>query len=245
MNQNNALGASFDGKHSWRDFGLVIGNSDIVGIPRPKTLLVEIPGASKRLDLSEALTGQIEYEGRELNFVLGGIGPISSWQNRLSDFLLSIHGKRIKVILDTDPEYYYIGRASVESFSRERAIGQIKLKVDCDPYKYEIASSAEPWLWDGLNFESGLIRDYRDITVSKSKQMKIEGSHIPVVPSFVVSDLTPSFASARVYSTHAGNSWPLEVGTNRFADLKILPEGDTLIFYGNYTVTIDFRGGSL
>lgn len=245
MNQNIGIGATFNGKHTWRDFGLVIGNTDIVGLPKPKMFLVEIPGTSKRLDLSESLTGRMEYEGRELTFTLGGVDLPSIWHHRLSAFLAFVHGRRVQVILDDDPAYYYIGRASVEGFARTRALGEMKLKVDCEPYKYEVISSAEPWRWDCFNFETGVIRDYADLPISGSKQMKIDGSTIPVVPSFLVSNLTATDTTPRVYSYGYRKSWTLGEGKNRFAELTIPPEGDTLIFYGSYTVTIDFRGGAL
>ena len=30
------FGAAINGKHTWKDYGLVIGNTDIVGEPSPK-----------------------------------------------------------------------------------------------------------------------------------------------------------------------------------------------------------------
>lgn len=114
MNQNIGFGATLNGKHTWKNYGLVVSNTDMVGMPKPKTLIVEIPGSSKRLDLTEALTGRCEYEGRTLSFTLGGIGKIESWAGRLRAFLDEIHGKHVKVILDSEPEYYFEGRAEVK-----------------------------------------------------------------------------------------------------------------------------------
>ena len=170
MNQNIGFGATLNGKHTWKNYGLVVSNTDVVGMPKPKTLIVEIPGSSKRLDLTEALTGRCEYEGRTLSFTLGGIGKIESWAGRLRSFLDEIHGKHVKV----------------KNFERTRALGQIELEIECDPYKWELAASDEDWLWDSFNFESGIIRDYRDVSVSSYTDLLVPGSHVPMVPTFHV-----------------------------------------------------------
>ena len=53
-------------KHSFRDFGLVLTSQEI-GLPAPKTYIVEIEGRNGSLDLSESF-GEIKYENRELKF---------------------------------------------------------------------------------------------------------------------------------------------------------------------------------
>ena len=114
--------------------------------------------------------------------------------------------------------------------------------VDADAYKYEINVSNEDWLWDVLNFETGIIRDYRGISVSGSSSKLLEGSGIPVVPAFLVSNLDESVSN---YITFNGTRYTLKEGRNRFADLIIPAGGGRLYFYGKYTVNIEFRGGSL
>ena len=47
-------------------------------------------------------------------------------------------------------------------------------------------------MWDALNFETGIIRDYRGISVSGSSSKLLEGSGIPVVPVFYVNNLDES-----------------------------------------------------
>ena len=70
----------------------------------------------------------------------------------------------------------------------------------------------------------------------------LEGSGIPVVPAFLVSNLDESVSN---YITFNGTRYTLQEGRNRFADLIIPAGGGRLYFYGKYTVNIEFRGGSL
>ena len=73
------FGATINGKHTWKDYGLVIGNTDIVSEPSPKTNYIEVPGSSIRIDLTETLTGQVEYESRQLKFSLGKMEREDLW----------------------------------------------------------------------------------------------------------------------------------------------------------------------
>ena len=195
------FGATINGKHTWKDYGLVIGNTDIVSEPSPKTNYIEVPGSSIRIDLTETLTGQVEYESRQLKFSLGKMEREDLWPVFYRTFLKAYQGKEVRVVLDQEPDVYYHGRAEVSGFSRNGRLGTFTLTIDADAYKYEINVSSEDWLWDVLNFETGIIRDYRGINVSGSSSKLLEGSGIPVVPAFLVSNLDESVSN---YITSAG-----------------------------------------
>lgn len=112
------FGATINGKHTWKDYGLVIGNTDIVSEPSPKTNYIEVPGSSIRIDLTETLTGQVEYESRQLKFSLGKMEREDLWPVFYRTFLKAYQGKEVRVVLDQEPDVYYHGRAEVSGFSR-------------------------------------------------------------------------------------------------------------------------------
>lgn len=238
------VNAKINGKDLYKDYGLVVGNNDVVGIPKPKKVIIEVPGASKVIDLSEALTGKMEYENRILNFKLGGSRKVDNWHEFLSIFLMDVHGKKVKVVLDSDPHFYYEGRAEIIGFDRTRHLGFIELSIDCSPYKYSVYSSIEDWVWDSFCFDTDVIREYMNINVLGTKNIEIPGSDIPVVPIFYV-DSKNSNTEMSVDSKRLNKSFILSNDKNRFAELEILSEGDTLTFNGTFKVSIDFRGGSL
>lgn len=241
MNQNVGFGASFNGKHTWRDYGLVVSNANVVGVPAPRTLFVDVPGAAKMLDLSEALTGRCDFEPRTLSFTLGGQSSARNWVARLSRFAAEVHGKKVKVILDQEPEYFYEGRAVVKDFDRVGTIGTIEVEVTCDPYKWEISSSGEDWLWDVFNFETGVLREYRNIEISGSFMFDIPGSEAPVAPVFNVSKSN----GLRVLSIDTGLDRELPVGRHRFPELVLNTDGLNMLFLGSGTLTIEVRGGAI
>lgn len=238
--KDEGFGATINGKHTFRDYGLVVGNNDVVGEPAVRTNYVSVPGTSKRIDLTESLTGRVEYESRILKFQFGLKLPIFKWASYMRSLLLKYHGKKVKVVLDSEPEYYFEGRAEISDYDRSRELGTFTMTVDCDPYKYDRFSSAQDWEWDIFSFETGIIRDsYKNIEVKGSHTKWIEGSFKPVVPSFIVGKTSGGNVLFK------GRNHSLREGTKRFADIVIEEEGAELKFTGSFTVTIDFRGGSL
>lgn len=242
MDKFAGYGATIDGHHTYRDLGLVIGNNDIVQPPVPKVNIIDIPGSSSRLDLTETLTGRVEYEGRSLKFEFGIRMPKGEWAGVCKNVMLLFHGKRVRVILDSEPEYYYEGRAEISGFDRVGTIGTFSMTVDAEPFKYELDDSLGNWEWDSFNFETGIIREYSGIAVDGSTSILIQGSDIPMIPVFTVT----YYSNAQdAYIRYDGKRYNLVSGRNRFSGIVIPPKGGRIYFYGKYTIAIDVKGGSL
>lgn len=232
-------GASLNGKHTLKDYGLIVGNTDIVGLPKPKTIYIDVPGSSNRIDLSSSLTGRIEYENRTLRLMLGGTGNPMRWPSKVSRVLRDLHGRTVKVILDIDPSFYYEGRCKAVNFERNQRLGQIELEIDAAPFKMDLTASDEDWLWDSFSFEEGIIREYMDIQVSGQKEYFVLGYPYPVTPVFRVEGKT---GNGSLYVARLSKTFELQNGMNRFPEIEVGEEGDAYRFYGNYTVSISLRG---
>ena len=72
-------GALIGDEHTLRDWGAIITNSDVIGMPEPNTVLLEVPGRSGRLDLSEVLTGDVTYSNREIKLELAAQTNRDRW----------------------------------------------------------------------------------------------------------------------------------------------------------------------
>ena len=116
-------------------------------------------------------------------------------------------------------------------------VSNIAMSGEVDPYKYEVASSLEDWLWDDFNFETDIIREYGNIKVSGKYELNIYGRRKRVIP--VIKCDTP------MQVTYNGVTYDLPKGKSKVFDIW-LSEGDNLLtFTGNGTVSVDYRGGSL
>ncbi|WP_368346664.1 hypothetical protein [Peptostreptococcus anaerobius] len=127
-------GVKFNGKHSYKDFGLIMQKVSI-GMPKVKTEIVDIPGADGSKDLSEALAGRPLYGNREIDIALVSPHQRHDWLQMISRLANFIHGKSIRVVFDADPDYYYKGRCSVEKFDSGEMLPDVSVKISAEPYK--------------------------------------------------------------------------------------------------------------
>lgn len=105
-------GATINTDHTLRDWGCAITNSDIISVPEPNLTVLEIPGRNGRLDLSEALTGDITYGNRTIKLELAVSVNISTWFNKCDYIFRNYHGKIVTVTFDDDLTHYYRGRSA-------------------------------------------------------------------------------------------------------------------------------------
>ena len=172
------MGATINDEHTFRDWNAAISNSDIISVPEPNTVLVDVPGRNGRLDLSEALTGDVSYSNRTIKLVLVASVNIQSWQDMCEHIFNKFHGRKVKVTFDDDPGHYYSGRASVSDPQRIRNGASLTLTVDADPFRYAkteklvIIKGSSP---SGFIENSGRMTVAAVITADAECQMVVEG----------------------------------------------------------------------
>lgn len=224
---------------TWDDWKIVAVKKPVFFEPELKSDYLDVPGRSESLDLTEVLTGYPLFENRVGTiqfFLYDDSMPALSKLNIIRNY---IHGKKHKIILNNEPEYFYIGRLTVSEShpTTEGEYAVFNLDYNLEPYKYEMTGSTEDWLWDPFNFETGVIREYGEIEITGSGTITVIGSRKPTVPKFIVSDdCTVVFNEAE---------YNLSEGTNIIPTI-VLQEGEyEFIFSGNVSVTIEMRAGIL
>ena len=235
------IGVFFDETHTYGKWGLRLLKITI-GPPEPKSVLVDIEGGDGVLDLSTALTGDVAYNTRKLELSFDAPDcDYYKWPELVSEIMDELHGRRKKIILDNDPGYYYDGLVTVENEKTNAVFTEITITAQCQPYKMERSSSLEDWLWDPFDFEDGIIREYKEISINGSLTFDIEGRRKSVVPSFTVVSSDGSGLNVKFN----GVTYNLPDGTSRVLNIVIRNGTNTLYFTGNGTVSIDYRGGRL
>ena len=234
-------GVTFGDKHSYRDWGLILKSRPVISPPSPKTLYIDIPGSDGVLDLTESLTGDVKFENRTITCEFNVIDNRKRWSNIYSEILYYLHGRQMKIMLDEDPTYYYVGRFQVNEWKSDKVTSLITIEGNVEPYKLEVCGSLDDWEWDSFNFETGIIRQWKDLTVEDSLTITVVGTRKTVVPSFIVQSNDGSGMTV----TFDGRTYNLSDGVNRVVNINIKQETQTLVFTGNGTVSIDYRGGRL
>lgn len=225
-------------RNTWDDYFMVPTTRPVVSPPDPKTNYVDINGVNGSLDLSTALTGFMLYDDRRGSWDFMVQNRKRYWATNHQKLMSELHGKRFRVILEDDRYYYYIGRLSINGWDSRKDHSYVKINYVLQPYKYELQSSISPWLWDPFNFETGIIRDYRNLAVNGTLVLEVPGSSRPYAPTFQAT-------AAMTVTTSGGTEYELLAGENVFGDLMIGPAGETLTFSGNGTVSVVYQGAWL
>lgn len=234
-------GVTFGNRHSFRDWQLLLSRRPEISPPSPKTNYIDIPGGDGCLDLTESLTGDVQYRTRAIKFTFVTVRPRRQWTDLYSDIQDCIHGQRMKIILDEAPDYYYAGRVTVNRWESSEKYSTIVVDAEADPYRYERFSSLEDWEWDSFNFETGIIREYGNLTVDGELDVVIPGRRKKVIPSFTVS----SESGDGLEVGFEGSTYSLPDGASRVLNIAMKEGSSRLHFAGRGTVSIDYRGGRL
>lgn len=229
--------------HSYDDWGLYVTNTNYIKEPKQNTNYVSVPGRDGLIDLSEILSGRLTYSSREIKIELAGRRNKITWDGVISTFRNEINGKICRIIFDNDEGYYWRGRVDIKDFSSALNLGKLTIDIpNADPYKYDVTSSVDPWLWDPFNFETGVITQTGSETIVGSGSVEIPHGHMLTCPEIIVSDkLSTSFTVE-----FEGTTYELSQGTNKIPSIMV--GGDSvavLNFTGSATVQVAYRGGSL
>lgn len=223
-------------KHSIDDWNLILTNR-VITPPEVQTNFIEVPQRDGKIDLSESLTGLVKYYNRKITLDFAFKDEVGNYSTRFSEIENYCHGKRMKIVFDDDDDNFYIGRITVEKADVNQKLGVMTITADCEPYKYDLTSSDELWLWDPFDFEDGVINEFLDVPVYGTKTLTLVAKRQVTYPTISTdSPMTVEFDGVR---------YDLLVGENKMYDI-LLPEGENeLIFRGYGTITIRYRGGSL
>ena len=218
----------FDHYHSWNDWHLIPSTPPVIPPPKPRTNYVTIPGTSGQIDASELASGFPLYEPRSGSLQFIYLPEFGSSRKMYEDILNAIHGRRIKVILTDDPDYYYEGRVSVNEYGISKEYSGFTFDYSFNPFK--LSTRLEP--------------GFSNIQVDGSKVLHISAGTSPMRINPVV---TSDAAFDAVLTDRDGNekSFTIVAGSYRYPGFILGPGPNTLTLSGNGTITIEVRKGGL
>lgn len=229
------------GMNTWDDWHLVPTSRPVFNPPPVKTSIIEIPGGDGVLDLTTALAGRPTFSNRTGSIEFKVVSELSeggrNWAELYSEVMRYLHGQAMRAVLvDDDPEYFYEGRFSVNTWKSDPNYSKITIDYNVNPYKKAI--NDDDWLWDPFNFEKGIIREYSNKEVNGSLDVIVLGDYYAV-------NLYITSSVAGITVTLGSITHTLQKGENRFDDF-VLVEGENVFkFKGNGTVGIHFDRGRL
>ena len=246
-------GVTFGTKYTYKDWGLIPKSRPVISPPTPKTLYIDIPGADGLLDLTQALTQDVKYENRKITFEFNVLDARNRWSNIYSDILGYLHGQSMKIILDEDPTYFYMGRVQVNEWKSDKRTSTITIEANVEPYKYSVVSSSEDWLWDSFNFETDVVQNFNAIEFDRTNNdvqrfYPVVQGRKWIVPTITVT--TEDGSDTVLYiQTHSGwTSVTYKSGVAKKDYSVVWTEGLWVVRVSSKTkgtITIDYRMGRL
>lgn len=225
-------------KNTWDDWHLIPATRPLFNPPTVKENMVNIPGGDGVLDLTASLAGRPTYNNRTGSWTFYVQNGFKDWSVLYSEIMVYLHGQTFKAILEDDPAYFYEGWFSVNQWKSDKDYSQIVINYNVGPYKKEINNTGSDWLWDSFNFETGIIRNYKNLSVLTSLTVVVEGDMMDSVPVIIAS-------ASGMQVTYEGKTYSLSKGANTIPQIVLHSGENTLIFAGQGTITIENTGGRL
>lgn len=187
--------------HSYRDLQMILSEKEI-GAPPVKKDTMDIPGGDGELDFTEFF-GEPKYGNVTHKFTFTTIqNDLLAQLTRVKN---ALHGKKVRIVLDADPSYYYTGRCEVSSFHDEHGVGTIVVTCDCEPYKYALNKTVVYQAVDGV----------ADVVLLNGRKRAVPEVRIETDTSLNI-----------VYQQ--SNVWSLASGTYTLPELE-LTEGENIV----------------
>lgn len=218
-----AKGTNFGGVHSHRDLGLIQQKVE-VSPAEPKMNLVNVPGADGSKDLSTLPAGRVTYKDRKITWTFA-LYPGDNWDQKHHQVSNALNGLERRITLDSDPDYYYIGRLAVKKYKLDGLLRQITVEATCRPYalKQRPTQVVVP-IPAGTAFTP----------------IQLLNDRMPAVPTFAVTAETILRWNGRTVTVAPGTFTSLDIELQEGANLL-----EARATSGTSTITITYREGSL
>lgn len=212
-------GITFGEYHSYTDFNLMIAAEGISDIPPSiQENYLEVPYRNTLLDMTESF-GKRAYEKRTPSYTFMVVQGSESWDAIIRNISNAIHGKRLKIVYDRDPNYYLFGRARVNSFSSDKGVGTVVIDAVCDPFKYKLQPTSESF------------------TVNGTLSISLDNEGEPVFPKITTT--------AEMQVVQGENTYTFSTVTDYQTKIKLDQGTNTLTLNGTGNITFTYQEGVL
>lgn len=235
-------GFTFNGKHSIKDFGLIMEYKHILP-PVKNKIKVSLPYMNGVYDFSTVATnGADTFTQRQIDLKLDLISSgktkeeLQVLYSQVLEWLLD--SGRQQIIFDDDPAYYWYGEfdnSQTASWEDTWYWGYLTLSFIVDPFKKGVNLEGSD-IWDTFNF----LTDYSQVTqfnVTNSLTTTLHNAGRPVMPVITTN--------ANMVLNLNGTTYNLTNGSNTIYGLMLKNGVNNIELTGTGTVNFAFRRESL
>ena len=210
-------GITFGELHSYRDLKLLLNKPEI-GAPPVKKKELEIEGADGSLDLTDFF-GRPTFGNVTHKFTFSSLVPRSEHLTLFTQIKNALHGQKLRIVLDDEPGFYYVGRCYVSPYTNEKGAAIISIECECEPYKYKLQPTVM----------SVAVNGTADITLTNSRKR--------AVPSITTT--------AAMTIAFDGGTWTPSAGTFTIPELELVEGVNNVTVTGTGNITFTWQEGDL
>lgn len=204
----------FDNFNSALDFFLIRTGMTIEAA-KSKVETIEVPGADGVLDFTDYF-GEVYYANRQITLEFELIEPMADFQKIYSAVQNALNGKRMKIVLSEDVDFYWMGRVSVNEWKSNGRVGKIVIECDCEPYKYRKFPTVKEFAVDGTT------------------TVIFENLNKRVIPTFTFNAPMQVTFGDTVFNVDTAGQWS-------DARLAFVQGANTVTFTGNGVVSVEYQ----
>ena len=227
-------GITFNFKHSYADFNLIL-NSKKIGIPSKKKIKIDVPYMNGTYDFSTlGSNGEIIYNQRsiEVKFTLISISKakLHTELTKAVSWLQDIVQNQL--IFDDIKDYYFLAELedSLE-INEKNNIAEITAKFIADPFKIGIDYAANN-IWDTFNFEEDYLQSSGyDVVGTKTITLYNPGRIVTPIIN----------CSTAMTLTYNSMTYNLVIGENKLYGLRLINGANSIVINGTGNIEFLFR----
>lgn len=123
-------------RNTWDNWHLIPSSRPVVSRPNVTLRYVDVPGKDGQLDISDYLIGRPTYSSCNGSFEFYVANDYGNWASRKSELSEFLNGRKMKMFLEDDPQYYYLGRFTFKEWRAGPNFSSVVIEYTVEPYKY-------------------------------------------------------------------------------------------------------------
>lgn len=132
-------------RNTWDNWHLIPSSRPSVTRPNVNYKYVDIPGRDGSLDISDYLVGRPTYSDCSGSFEFYVANDYGDWAARKAEISSFLDGRKMKLYLEDDPQYYYVGRFFAKDWKSGANFSTITIDYRVEPYKYKASNGEKVW----------------------------------------------------------------------------------------------------
>lgn len=189
--------------------------------PAAQTEMEKIPLRDGKINLTGMLSDEIHYDSRQITIVLELRSLRSEWAMYHSQLMRDLHGREVQVVRSDDPNYYYVGVASVGPIEDHKSTAGVTITIDAQPFK-----------------RTKEFVEIIELDLSGNTTQTVENAFMRGYPIFTAS-------TSGITVSLKGETWTLPSGESEAYGMYFSEGENELTISGSGTLRIGWRGGLL